>query len=238
MRINARRFSINITSILVLLLLCALLLAARVAYLVIDDAKRFPISTVKISASFQHVSRKEFEEILGPYLNYSFFMLPVDALENKLLAMSWVEKVCINRQWPDILNIKLEERTPIAFWNNELMTEQGEVFSDGQAHSYIVLPHLQGPPHREQAVLQIYQKLSKLLNSCGLQVAGVKLRENQAWELSLVNGVNLFLGKQHLEQRLMRFCKAYPILFADKSERLSGVDLRYSYGMAVRWKQS
>ena len=118
------------------------------------------------------------------------------------------------------------------------MTEQGEIFSDGKTHYFINLPHLQGPEHQQRDVLQIYHKLSKLLNKCGLQVSGLRLRENQAWELLLTNDVKLQLGKQHLEQRILRFCKAYPVLFAEKAEHLSGVDLRYSYGMAVRWKES
>jgi cell division protein FtsQ len=238
MRLNAGRFSGNATGLLALLLVCALLLVSRVTYLLLDDAKRFPINTVKISAGFQQVSRNELELILKPYLNYSFFMLPVDALENKLLALNWIQKVCVTRHWPDILSISIEEKNPVAFWNNALMTEQGEVFRDGQKHSYIILPHLQGPEHQQQDVLQNYQKLSKLLSGCGLQISGLRLRENQAWELLLSNGVKLHLGKQHLDQRIMRFCKAYPVLFADKSEQLSGVDLRYSYGMAVRWKKS
>jgi len=238
MRINAGRFSGNTTSLLILLLVCALLLVTRVTYLLLDDPKRFPINTVKISASYQNISRNELEDILRPYLNYSFFMLPVEALENKLLALNWIQKVCVNRHWPDILTISLEEKNPVAFWNNELMTEQGDIFSDGQTHSYITLPHLQGPEHQQEDVLQIYYKLSKLLTGCGLQVSGLRLRENRAWELLLTNGVKLQLGKQHLEQRIARFCKAYPVLFAEKSENLSGVDLRYSYGMAVRWKKS
>jgi hypothetical protein len=115
MRIKAGRFSSNTTSILMLLLACALLLVMRVTYLLMDDPERFPINTVKISASFQNISRNELEDILRPYLNYSFFMLPVEALENKLRSLNWIQKVCVKRYWPDILNISLEEKNPRNF---------------------------------------------------------------------------------------------------------------------------
>ena len=86
-------------------------------------------------------------------------------------------------------------------------------------------------------VLQIYQKLSKLLSIYGLHAASLQLRDNQAWELSLTNGIRLYLGKQDLEERLQRFCRAFPAIFADKPEQLLSVDLRYAHGLAVHWKQ-
>jgi len=70
----------------------------------------------------------------------------------------------------------------------------------------------------------------------GLQTAALQLRDNQAWELTLANGVQLRLGKRSLENRLLRFCKAYSAVFADKSDQLFSVDLRYPRGMAVQWK--
>ena len=79
--------------------------------------------------------------------------------------------------------------------------------------------------------------MSKLLSIYGLHASALQLRDNQAWELSLSNGVQIRLGKRDLEKRLTRFCKAWPAVFADKSEQLSSVDLRYARGMAVQWKQ-
>ncbi len=79
--------------------------------------------------------------------------------------------------------------------------------------------------------------MSKLLSSYGLNAVSLQLRDNQAWELSLSNGVLVRLGKRDMEQRLLRFCKVYKAYFADKGEKLSSVDLRYARGIAVQWKQ-
>ncbi len=75
------------------------------------------------------------------------------------------------------------------------------------------------------------------MTTYGLRVAALQLRENQAWELSLTNGIQLQLGKRDMEKRLLRFCRAYPTVFADKPEQLARVDLRYARGMAVQWIQ-
>ena len=225
-------------SFLTLLIGCALLLSARLVYLYLSDAQRFPISKVKITANYQHVTRKQIESVLSGYTTASFFSLPVRQLQQDFLALDWSDHVYIARVWPDTLQLTLVEKTPVAVWNDALMTEDGEVFNVGKGAVETTLPRLSGPEQQQTDVLQIYQKLSKLLSVYGLHAASLQLRDNQAWEMSLTNGIQLHLGKRDLEKRLLRFCRAYPAVFADKPEQLSSVDLRYARGMAVQWKGS
>ncbi|KTD22716.1 cell division protein FtsQ/DivIB [Legionella londiniensis] len=225
------------TGLLILLCTCALLLLMRIGYLFLADPERFPIKTVKISATYQHITRKQIAEILASYLDNSFFSLSVNRLRQDLAALNWAKQVSVERVWPDTLKIILVEKVPFAVWNNSLMTAGGELFQDNDPQLAARLPRLSGPAHQQSDVLQIYQKLSKLLASYGLQVASLDLRDNQAWELILANNIQLRLGKRDLEQRVLRFCKAYKAGFAEKPEQLSSVDLRYAHGMAVQWKQ-
>jgi cell division protein FtsQ len=225
------------TSFLTVLIICALLLTARLVYLYAADAQNFPINTVKIAASYQHITRHQLESVLSNYLNDSFFSLPVGRLQDDLKTLDWAENAQVERVWPDTLKIILEEKSPIALWNNSLMTADGQLFNVGQNEVDATLPRLNGPAQQQADVLQNYQKLSKLLSVYGLHATSLQLRNNQAWELSLSNGIQLRLGKQDLEKRLLRFCRAYPAVFADKPEQLSSVDLRYARGMAVQWKE-
>ena len=223
------------TSLLTFLIVCALFLTARLAYLFLADASRFPINTVKIAANYQHITRKQLESVLSNYLNASFFSLSVHRLQDDLLALDWSDRVYIERIWPNTLKITLVEKAPVAIWNHSLMTSDGEVFN-ADVEQEAGLPKLSGPLQQQTDVLQIYQKLSKLLSVYGLHAAALQLRDNQAWELLLTNGIQLRLGKRELEKRLQRFCSAYSVVFADKPEQLSSVDLRYARGMAVQWK--
>lgn len=224
------------TGLLTLLFVCALVLASRVVYLFLADAERFPITTVKIAANYQHISRKELESVLSGYLSTSFFSLPIRRLHADLLGLEWSEQVYIERIWPSALKITLVEKTPVAIWNQSLMDNAGELFNVSKEKAELNLPRLSGPEGMQTEVLQMYQKLSKLLSIYGLQAAFLQLHDNQAWDLILTNGVQLRLGKKELEKRLLRFCKAYPHVFAEKSSQLASVDLRYARGMAVRWK--
>lgn len=222
---------------LVFLFLLALLLSGRIVYLFLADTERFPINAVKIVGNYQYIMRKQLANILTNHLQESFFSLSVWRLHKELLALNGCQEAKIERIWPDVLKISLIEKTPIAIWNDELLSDDGQLFTVDKRHINDTLPHLSGPSANQKDVLQIYLKLSKLLDMYGLHASSLQLRDNQAWELVLTNGIRLRLGKHDLEKRLLRFCKAYPVIFADKPEQLSSVDLRYARGMAVLWTQ-
>ncbi len=224
-------------SFLTFLIAVAFVLCAHLGYLYLSTPRHFPINTVKIAASFQRITRQQIATTISTYQSYGFFSLPIRKLRNELQALDWAEKVTVERIWPDILSIKLVEKEPIALWNDALITPDGLVFNIGTADNALRLPQLRGPESQRTDVLQIYQKLSKLLLTVGLNVALLKLHENQSWDLALTGGVQLHLGKQDLEKRLERFCKVYRTLFAPKMEQLASVDLRYERGMAVQWRE-
>lgn len=225
------------TGLLFLLMISALLLAARLGYLYLADADRFPITTVKVAASYEHVSHKQLETILAKHLSSSFFLLSVNQLQRELNEISWIDTAYVERLWPDTLKIKLVEKNPVAIWDKALMTVDGRLFNEGHAISEQSLPELKGPEGQQLEVLQVYEKLSKILSEYGLNASGLQLRDNQSWVLLLEHGATVYLGKKEIEERLLRFCKAYPAVFAQKAEQLASVDLRYPRGMAVQWKQ-
>lgn len=233
---DAERGQLRYASILSMLVLCALFLTGRLVYLYLADANRFPINTVKIAASYQHVTHQQLQAVLEHYLPESFFSLSVGNLYKELLQIEWSKQVKIERIWPDTIKIILIEKTPMARWNDALLTQDGEIFAKGTGQLETNLPQLNGPENQQREVLQVYKKMSKILSVYGLHATSLALRDNHAWELGLSNGVQLRLGKRDLEMRIARFCKAYPSVFAEKSEQLASVDLRYPRGMAVQWK--
>jgi cell division protein FtsQ len=236
-RDNDNSNGLRYAALLMLLVISALLLAGRLGYLYLADAERFPITTIKVAASYQHVTHKELETVLARHLDASFFSLPVTQLQNELNNMNWVDTAYVERVWPDTLKIKLVEKKPVAVWGDALMTEDGKLFNQGAVPDEFDMPRLKGPIAQQSEVLQVYEKLSKILSSYGLNASGLSLRDNQAWVLILGNGTKIYLGKKELEARLLRFCKAYPAVFSEKADQLASVDLRYPRGMAVQWKQ-
>lgn len=225
------------TALLIFLFIAAIFLSLRLCYLFLADAQRFPINKVKITASYQHISHKELESVLSTFLKASFFSLSASKLQQSLNQIDWVDEVSLSRIWPDTLAIKISEKKPLALFGQAMMTSDGRLFNHGVREGDSNLPKLNGPKEQMTEVLQVYQKLSKILAEYGLHMAALELRDNQAWDLMLVNGIKIQLGKKEIERRLRRFCKAYPSIIAEKAEQIASVDLRYPHGMAVQWKQ-
>ena len=220
------------------LIFSACVLLARLVYWYLASSTYFPINQVKIAATFQHVSREQIRETLSPYLNYSYFSLPVARLKDELAQTDWVKHVVVDRIWPDRLRIKVVEKSPIVAWNNKLMTADGKLFTISHgASDDDGLPRLFGPEDQQQDVLQQYQKLSKILTSAALSLSMLRLHPNQSWTAQLSSGVLLKLGKRDVDERVTRFCGAYRADLADRIEQLAIVDLRYARGMAVKWKE-
>jgi len=220
----------------IVLLSLALLLSARLIYSYLADPSLFSINTIKISANYQHIPRESIEKILAHYASKSFFSISTRQLRHELLTLDWAKDAVLERVWPDVLKIKLIEKKPVAVWRKGLLTMEAELFAVNQIPNDIDLVQLDAPDSQKKEALQSYQKLSKLLKECGLNISTLALRENEAWELVLTNNVRVSLGKRDIEKRARRFCKAYPVVFANKSERIARVDLRYARGMAVEWK--
>jgi cell division protein FtsQ len=70
-----------------------------------------------------------------------------------------------------------------------------------------------------------------------LQVQRLALDERRAWTVQLEDEVQLWLGRAEPWQRLQRFVRAYPGVFAGRMAELQRVDLRYSNGFSVLWEQ-
>lgn len=226
--------------VLCVLIGCALLLTARLIYAYLGDSLRFPINTVKITAAYHHITHKQLENILERYTDASFFTFPIVRLEKSLNQLNWIKRAAVERQWPDILKITLLEKEPFAFWNDKILTTDREIIAKEGFVAESFLPTLKGLDGQQKQILQVYQKLSKILTTYNLQAAVLELRPNNSWELTLANGILLRLGKQDLELRVNRFCKAYPAVFGEyigNKQALIRVDLRYPRGMAVQEKR-
>lgn len=225
------------TGLLIGLIVCALFLAYRLIFIFFSDSSRFPINTIKITAVYKQIERKDLEKILINYNQQSFFSLSRKKLRQDLLAIPWAQEVTVEKIWPDTIKIQLIEKSPVAFWNKNFITEDGHIYDTKCQQSDFFLANLSGPDNQQLKVLQIYQKLSKLLTKQGLEVSSLKLNDNNTWELSLSNGIRLYLGQQDLEKRLERFLQAYSLLFHNKKVDSCHVDLRFQHGMTVRWNQ-
>lgn len=233
----------NFNYSLFLLIVCAILLLARMIYVFVSEPQRFPVNTIKISTSFEHISRSQIESILDNYNNTSFLLLPLNKLKADLSSLSWVQDIQVQKVWPDTLKITIIEKKPVAFWKKNFLMNDGMLIpvmeNDINKQNQVrLLPKLIGPDNEQQQVLHNFQKLSRILSEYDLRMDSLRLRDDLSWDLILAGGTILRLGKKDIEKRVLSFCKVYSSNFADKADKLASVDLRYAHGMAVQWNGS
>jgi cell division protein FtsQ len=70
----------------------------------------------------------------------------------------------------------------------------------------------------------------------GLRLSGLTLEPRGAWTIELSNGVRVVAGREQLIPRLRRFLTIYQLELAERAEQIEQIDIRYTNGVAVRWR--
>jgi len=192
----------------------------------------FPLREVIVTGAPGHVTRAQVAEIVKTELKGTFFTLDLPAVRSAFERLPWVRSVNVRRKWPDRLEVSLEEHVPLARWGNEaLISVQGEVFRaayDGD------LPVFVGPEGSEKEIAIQYNFFRRALESINQTPVRVRMSERRAWEVGLAGGMTIALGREQVEDRLLRFVNAYGRSVGRLQRTIDYVDLRYANGFAVR----
>ncbi|WP_422134515.1 cell division protein FtsQ/DivIB [Endozoicomonas sp. ALD040] len=195
-----------------------------------------PIARVEVRSTFNYLERGDVEKQLAPWLVNRFFYLDLEEMRRAVLDMPWVREASLRREWPDTLIVSLEERKPIARWQDDgLIDEDGEVFRPGSLEAFSKLPKLSGVEDRSQDVMQQYLAFSQVIRPLGVAVRELRLSTTDSWWLK-VDHVDVNLGRDRRMERLQRFIRLYYARLDDRWQDVKRVDLRYLNGASVAWK--
>jgi cell division protein FtsQ len=225
------------------LLACSVIaVLAGVGFYLMNLPGVFPLRSVSLSAAPQHVAAEQVLRLLRSEAQGNLFTVDIDRLRRSLEQLPWVRSVNIRREFPDRLEVQLEEHQVLARWNGSgLVNRQGEVFA---AESEQILPSFIGPEGTSAEVTQHYSEFSRKLDALDLHASQLALSPRHAWQIRLSNGTVLELGREDVQQRLAKFVTVYPysLQTEDKGHgnegRVAYVDLRYRNGFSVRWTAS
>ncbi|MGI9278939.1 MAG: cell division protein FtsQ/DivIB [Endozoicomonas sp.] len=196
-----------------------------------------PIARVEVRSTFNYLERGDVEKQLAPWLENRFFYLDLEEMRRVVLEMPWVREASLRREWPNTLVVRLEERKPIARWQDDgLIDVDGEVFRPGLLDVFSKLPKLAGPEDRSQDVMQQYLAFSQVIRPLGVAVRELRLSTTDSWWLK-VDHVDVNLGRDRRMERLQRFIRLYHSRLDDRWQDVRRVDLRYLNGASVAWKQ-
>ncbi len=192
----------------------------------------FPLREIRVIGDVGHVTNEQVAAVTARELRGNFFTVDLAQAREAFEKLPWVRKVNVRRQWPDRLEVAVEEHQPLARWGSTaLVNAHGEVF---EAAINSKLPLFFGPEGTAVEVVARYAEFDRLLAPIGRKVVLITLSARRAWQLRLNDGMVLHLGRENLEARLAGFVSAYQRTVARLPQPPSHVDLRYSNGFAVR----
>ena len=191
-----------------------------------------------INGEFERVSADRLESLLRPYMGQGFLATPLDVVQQQLAEVPWIAAARVSRKWPGTLAVTVTEEQPAARWGEQgLLNPQGRLFVRRADHIPAGLPQLNGPEGSEAEVAARYVAIQEQRVPRGLSLAALDLDKRGAWSLRLGNGIQVRLGSQDVDIRLARFFEALDTVVMAVAADVSYIDMRYTNGFAVGWKQ-
>ncbi|MCC6193469.1 MAG: cell division protein FtsQ/DivIB [Burkholderiales bacterium] len=218
------------------LLALAGLVIAIVAYVVRLPA--FAFREVVVTTPLARADSAQLEAAIRDDLAGTFFTMDLARARVMLARVPWVRDVALRRQWPNRLEIAVDEHEPLARFNDgQFVSARGEVFAAG---SDVALPSFEGPEARAAEMADRYREWSQALAPLALRVVEMRLSPRGGWRLKAAgadSALTLELGRDEPDARLARFVAAYRQTLgalARAGTRVEVVDLRYRNGFAAR----
>lgn len=199
----------------------------------------FPIRTVSIAGEFRHLSPQVLKAGVTDVVRGGFFNVNVETIQKTLLENPWVNKVTVQRVWPDGLKVQVTERVAVARWKDQGLLSRDSVFFAPAAETYPSnLPVFSGPDKSYKIMLARYNLISELLKKMNLKVVALNLNERGAFDFMLSNGITVTVGRNRIDKRIEIFAQYVWPALQDNFWKISGIDMRYTNGFVVSWKEN
>ena len=78
----------------------------------------FAFREVVVHGTLERASAAHLEAAIRDELTGTFFTMNLDRARGALARVPWVRNVALRRQWPQRLDVTIEEHAPVARWND------------------------------------------------------------------------------------------------------------------------
>lgn len=233
----------SMTASVLYLIFALALLAALVGW-----ASRHPVFAVRgitVTGEVTHNNALTLRANVAHKLTGTFFTLDINAARLAFEAVPWVRKAVVRREFPNRLQVQLQEHHAVAYWGVEgeskLLNHFGEVFEAnvGEIEQEAV-PRLNGPDGQGAQVLAMFGTLEPMFDVLDLTIEQLELTGHGGWRVRLDTGATVELGggtRAEIVERTERFIKTLTQAasqYGRKPDALESADLRHLDGYAIR----
>lgn len=227
-----------------LLALCFVLLGAGALITWAMRHDVFAIRGITVTGDVSHNNAVTLRANVASRLSGTFLTVDLAQTREVFETSPWVRKAVVRREFPNRLQVILEEHKPLAYWGEEgastLVNGFGEVFEANVDDLEQALPRLNGPSGQAPAVLAMYQALLPVFEAVDLPLTDLEMSSRGSWRVTLDTGAVLELGRgaqDEVSARTQRFLKTVTQVTSRYGRRINAVesaDLRYADGYAIR----
>lgn len=239
-RCNSQRrlaLEVNPRPFILMAVLALLVFAFYYAQFWLRQSVDVPVKSVAITGDFHNIDRKKIAAEIEPFTRLSYLSVDLQAIKKTLENEPWIKIASVKRQWPDQITVWIIEQQPQAQWRDDsFINAEGEVFTPAETHHIEGLPYLFGPKGSVTEVLADWYWVNDILSAENLLAQEWKVDEKGARSARLNNGIELVLGAGQMESKLLRFVTIYQQQLAAKSNEIKRIDMRYTNGLAVKWR--
>ena len=231
-------------STLVLLLVLVVLLALAGAR-ALGRWSVFDLQRITVTGDIRHNSSATLRANVAPRISGTFFSIDLVRTRAAFESVPWVRSAVVRREFPNRLQVVLQEHQPVALWGAEgdlrLLDSYGEVFEANTGEvDQDNLPVLNGPDGQGPDVLAMYRALAPLFADMQLPLDQLTLSGGGSWTAHLADGASIALGRGSVDEvrartrRLLSTLTQVVSRYGRQPGDLEYADLRHENGYAIR----
>ena len=158
---------------------------------------------------------------LGARHGMPILALDLASAKARVEALPWVRKASIERRWPSLLVLRIEERNPLALWQHEghlsVIDADGQTIAGADLRRFAGLPLVvgEGAPKQTASLLAMLAAQPDIAG----HVSSAVWVGNRRWNLELDPGIELQLPESDPASALARF------VALDRQQRLLARDV-------------
>ncbi len=187
------------------------------------------------SAAEQH----QVMQYVSPIVTENYFTSDLEAIRDRTLELSWVDRVVVSRAWPNAIRVRVMPHHAIARWGTgRLLSDSGVIFTEVTPKNYQELPLLHGPASHAETMMRRYNEINQLFLPQGIRLKELYLTERMTWFMQFDSGLRIIVDKDQTMSKLQRLSQLSQRDLKPVWSKISAIDLRYRNGLSIQWKNS
>lgn len=196
------------------------------------------VAQLRVEGALYRVQPQQVVDATRQLLESRFVDVSLERVQDAVARLPWVSRVRVERIWPDTVRVHIWEREPIARWGEgDLLDSSDQVFPPGDVDVDEALPQLAGPAGSAAEVIAMFRRLQTGLSETPFSLSGLRRDARGDWVGVTTDDVELRFGRDDPARSLELLRGAVAVALAPRLSEVAHVDLRYTNGFSVGWRE-